>query len=109
MVTDPPFEYTDADRTFGVVLEISSDSLITCNNNFSGQDSDPLILDTSNPDFTDFLSNWFASMDSVQINRLKNGSELHISVGDGVTDATIEKVKRNVMKCGIKGMSISNF
>lgn len=105
----PPLEYSDADKTFGVVLEISSDSLMTCNNNFSGQDSDPLILDTSNPAFPDFLSNWFASMDSVQINRLKNGSELHISVGDGVTDATIEKVKRNVMKCGIKGISISNF
>ena len=105
----PPLEYTDADRTFSVVLEISSDSLMSCNNNFSGQDSDPLILDTSNPAFPDFLSNWFASMDSVQINRLKNGDELHISAGDGVTDATIEKVKRNVMKCGIKGMSISNF
>lgn len=105
----PPLEYSDADRTFGVILEISSDSLMTCNNNFSGQDSEPLILDTSNPAFPDFLSNWFASMDSVQINRLKNGSELHISVGDGVTDATIEKVKLNVMKCGVKGMSISNF
>lgn len=104
-----PLEYSDADRTFGVTLEISSDSLMTCNNNFSGQDSEPLILDTSNPAFPDFLSNWFASMDSVQINRLKNGSELHISVGDGVTDATIEKVKLNVMKCGVKGMSISNF
>ena len=105
----PPLEYTDADRTFGVVLEISSDSLMTCNKNFSGQDSDPLILDTTNPAFPDYLSNWFASMDSVQINRLKSGSELHISAGDGVTDATIEKVKRYVMKCGIKGMSISNF
>ena len=105
----PPLEYTDADRTFGVVLEISSDSLITCNNNFSGQDSDPLILDTTNPAFPDFLSNWFASMDSVQINRLKIGSELHISAGDGVTDATIEKVKNNVKNCGIEGMSISNF
>lgn len=105
----PPLEYTDADRTFGVVLEISSDSLMTCNNNFSGHDCDPLILDTTNPAFPDFLSNWFASMDSVQINRLKTGSELHISAGDGVTYATIEKVKRNVMKCGIKGMSISNF
>lgn len=105
----PPLEYTDADRTFGVVLEISNDSLITCNNNFSGQDSDPLILDTSNPAFPDFLSNWFASMDSIQINRLKNGDELHISVGDGVTDATVKKVKHSVMKCGIKGMSISNF
>ncbi len=105
----PQLEYTDADRTFGVVLEISNDSLITCNNNFLGQDSDPLILDTTNPAFPDFLYNWFASMDSVQINRLKNGSELHISVGDSVTGATIEKVKRSVMKCGIKGMSISNF
>ena len=105
----PPLQYTDADRTFSVVLEISSDSLMTCHNNFFGQDSDPLILDTSNPAFPDFLSDWFASMDSVQINRLKNGDELHISVGDGVTDATIEKVKRNVMKCGIKGISISNF
>ena len=105
----PPFEYTDADRTFGVVLEISSDSLMTCNNNFSGQDCDPLILDTTNPAFPDFLSDWFASMDSVQINRLKTDSELHISVGDGVTDATVEKVKRNVIKCGIEGMSISNF
>jgi len=105
----PPLEYADADRTFGVVLEISSDSLMTCNNNFLGQDSDPLILDTSNPAFPDFLSDWFASMDSVQINRLKSGSELHISAGDGVTDSTIEKVKRNVMKCGIKGISISNF
>ena len=105
----PPLEYTDADRTFGVVLEISSDSLITCNNNFSGQDSDPLILDTTNPAFPDFLSNWFASMDSVQINRLKIGSELHISAGDGVTDVTIEKVKNNVKNCGIEGMSISNF
>lgn len=105
----PPLEYTDADRTFGVVLEISNDSLMTCNNNFSGQDSNPLILDTTNPAFPDFLSDWFASMDSVQINRLKTGSELHISVGDGVTDATVEKVKRNVIKCGIEEMSISNF
>lgn len=105
----PPLEYTDADRTFGVVLEISSDSLMTCNNNFSGQDSDPLILDTTSPSFPDFLSNWFTSMDSVQINRLKTGSELHISVGDGVTDATVEKVKRNIIKCGIEGISISNF
>lgn len=105
----PPLEYTDADRTFGVVLEITSDSLMTCNNNFSGQDSNPLILDTSNPAFPDLLSSWFASMDSVQINRLKNGSELHISVRDGVTESTVEKVKRNVIICGIKGMSISNF
>ncbi|MBD5186122.1 MAG: hypothetical protein HDS92_05885 [Bacteroidales bacterium] len=105
----PPLEYTDADRTFSVVLEISSDSLMTCNNNFSGHDSDPLILDTTNPAFLDFLSNWFASMDSVQINRLKSGSDLHITVGDGVMDATIEKVKNNVKKCGIEGMSISNF
>lgn len=105
----PPLEYTDADRTFGVVLEITSDSLMTCNNNFSGQDSDPLILDTSNPAFPDLLSSWFASMNSVQINRLKNGSELHISVRDGVTESTVEKVKRNVIICGIKGMSISNF
>ena len=105
----PPLEYSDADRTFGVVLEISSDSLMTCNNNFSGHDSDTLILDTTNPAFPDLLSNWFASMDSVQINRLKTGSELHISAGNGVTYATIEKVKRNVMKCGIKGISISNF
>lgn len=82
---------------------------MTCNNNFSGQDSAPLILDTSNPAFPDLLSSWFASMDSVQINRLKNGSELHISVRDGVTEATVEKVKRNVKICGIKGMSISNF
>ena len=105
----PPLEYSDADRTFGVVLEITSDSLITCNNNFSGKDDNPLILDTSNPRFSDLFSEWFASMDSIQISRLKSGSELHISAGDGVTDATIEKVKRNVIKCGIEGMSISNF
>ncbi len=105
----PPLEYTDADRTFSVVLEISSDSMMTCNNNFSGQDSTPLILDTSKPDFPELLSNWFASVDSVQINRLKNGSELRISVGDDVSDATIEKVKRNLIKCGIERMSISNF
>lgn len=105
----PPLEYTDADRTFGVVLDITSDSLMTCNNNFSGHDSNPLILDTSNPAFPDLLSSWFASMDSIQINRLRNGSELHISVRDGVKEATVEKVKRNVIICGIKGMSISNF
>lgn len=85
----PPLEYTDADRTFSVVLEISSDSLMTCNNNFSGPDSGPSILDTSNPAFPDLLSDWFASMDSVQINQLKRVDELHISVRDGVTDATI--------------------
>ncbi len=105
----PPLEYTDADRTFSVVLEITPDSLMACNNNFSGKDDNPLILDTSNPSFPDLFSKWFASMDSIQIDRLKNGSELHISVRDGVTDATIEKVKSNVIKCGIKGMSISNF
>lgn len=105
----PPLEHTDADRTFGVLLEISSDSLMTCSNNFSGQDSKPLILDTTSPAFPDILSNWFASMDSIQMNRLKNGSELHISVGDGVTEASVEKVKRNVIKCGIEGLSISNF
>ena len=48
-------------------------------------------------------------MYSTQINRLKTGSELHISVGDDVTDATIEKVKNNIKKCGIEGISISNF
>ena len=105
----PPLEYSDADRTFYVVLEITSDSLITCNNNFAGKDDNPLILDISNPDFPDLFSNWFASMDSTQINRLKTGSELHISVGDEVTDATIEKVKNNIKKCGIEGISISNF
>ena len=105
----PPLEYSDADRTFDVVLEITSDSLITCNNNFSGKDDNPLILDTSNPRFSDLFSEWFASMDSVQINRLKNGSELHITIRDDVTDSSIEKVKRTVRKCGIEGMSISNF
>ena len=105
----PPLEYSDADRTFSVVLEISSDSLMTCNNNFSGIDDNPLILDTSNPGFPDLFSKWFASMDSIQINLLKSGSDLHISVGDGVTDATIEKVKNNVKNCGIEGLSISNF
>lgn len=105
----PPLEYSDADRTFSIILEITSDSLITCNNNFSGKDENPLILDTSNPDFPDLFSKWFASMDSTQINLLKTGSELHISVGDDVTEATIEKVKSNVKKCGIEGMSISNF
>ena len=105
----PQLEYSDADRTFSVVLEISSDSLMTCNNNFSGIDDNPLILDTSNPGFPDLFSKWFASMDSIQINLLKSGSALHISVGDGVTDATIEKVKNNVKNCGIEGMSISNF
>ena len=105
----PPLEYSDADRTFDVVLEITSDSLITCNNNFSGNDDNPLILDTSNPDFPNLFSKWLTSMDSTQIIRLKNGSELHISVGDDVTDATIEKVKNNIKKCGIEGMSISNF
>ena len=105
----PPLEYSDADRTFSVVLEISSDSLVACNNNFSGIDDNPLILDTSNPGFPDLFSKWFASMDSIQINLLKSGSALHISVGDGVTDATIEKVKNNVKNCGIEGMSISNF
>ena len=105
----PPLEYSDADRTFSVILEISSDSLMTCNNNFSGNDDNPLILDTSNPSFPDLFSEWFASMDSLQRNQLKDGSELHISVGNDVTDATIEKVKSNVKKCGIEGMSISNF
>ena len=105
----PPLEYSDADRTFSVVLEISSDSLMTCMNNFSGIDDNPLILDTSNPDFPGLFSEWFASMDSIQINQLKSGSDLHITVGDGVMDATIEKVKNNVKKCGIEGMAISNF
>lgn len=105
----PPLEFTDADRTFRVVLEISSDSLLTCNNNFSGSDVNPLILDTSNPEFLDNLSGWFASMDSTQISRLKNNSEIHISVGDDVADATIEKVKRSIKKIGIEGMSISNY
>ena len=105
----PQLEYSDADRKFSVVLEITSDSLMTCNNNFLGKDDNPLILDTSNPSFPDLFSEWFASMDSIQRHRLKEGSELHISVGNDVTDATIEKVKSNVIKCGIEGMSISNF
>lgn len=105
----PPLEYSDADRTFSVVLEITSDSLMTCNNNFSGKDDNPLILDTSNPNFPDLFFNWFDSMDSIQINKLKEGSELHISAKDGVTDATVEKVKQNLRKYGIKGMSVSNF
>ncbi|MDE6562627.1 MAG: hypothetical protein K2K75_14690 [Muribaculaceae bacterium] len=105
----PQLEYSDADRTFSVVFEITSDSLITCNNNFSGKDNNPLILDTSNPGFLDLLSGWFASMDSTQINQLKTGSELHIIVRNGVIDATIEKVKSNIKNCGIEGISISNF
>ena len=105
----PPLEHSDADRTFSVILEITSDSLMTCYNNFSCNYENPLILDTSNPDFPNLFSKWFALMDSIQINQLKNGSELHISANSDVTDATIEKVKSNVINCGIMGMSISNF
>lgn len=52
-----PLEFSDADRTFSVVLEISSDSLMTCNNNFSGKDENPLILDTRNPNFPIYSQN----------------------------------------------------
>ena len=105
----PPLVFTDADRTFSVMLEITGDSLLTCHNNFYGDDNNPLILDTSNPAFPDLFFNWFESMDSAQINRLKSGNELHISVKDSAADVTVEKVKRNLVKYGIEGMSISNF
>lgn len=105
----PPLEFTDADRTFNVNFEISSDSLLTCHNSFNDKDENPLILDTTNPGFPDFLAKWFDSMEPNQIDDLKNDSGIHIIVGSGVSDATLEKVKQSIIGCGIKNISISNF
>lgn len=99
----------NGDRTLKFLLAITSDSLLTCYNNFSGNDEDPLILDTTNPGLTDFMAQWINSMDSAQINELKNTSALHITVGTGVSDDTFDKVKMAVKTCGIEKFSISNF
>lgn len=105
----PSLANSDADRTPKFLLAITSDSLLTCYNNFSGNDEDPLILDTTNPGLTDFMAQWINSMDSAQINELKNTSTLHITVGTGVSDDTLDKVKMAVKTCGIEKFSISNF
>lgn len=105
----PQLEFTDADRKFSVNLEISSDSLLACHNTFNGKDENPLILDTTNPGFPDFLAKWFGTMEPGQIDDLKNDSGIHIIVGASVSDATLEKVKQNIMECGINKISISNF
>ncbi|MDE6013287.1 MAG: hypothetical protein K2G91_11275 [Prevotella sp.] len=105
----PSLANTDADRTPKILLAITSDSLLTCYNNSNGNDEDPLILDTTNPGLTDFMAQWINSMDSAQINELKNTSTLHITVGTGVSDDTLDKVKTAVKIYGIEKFSISNF
>ncbi len=105
----PPLECTDADRTFSVVLEITSDSLLICHNEFLNKEDNSIVLDISNPGFNDFFAEWFHSLDSIQANELQNTSTLHIIVGANVTSATVDRVKTAIRYCGIEKYSLSNF
>ena len=100
---------TKAERNPKFILAITSDSLLTCKNNFNGIDENPLILDTTNPGLTDYMAEWINSLDTIEVNELKNTSALHITVGPDVSDATVNKVKTAIKGCGIEKFSMSNF
>lgn len=92
-----------------VVLEITSDSLLTCHNDFMGQDSCPLVLDITNPGFTDFLGVWFDSLTPDQLSRLKRDSVLLVSAGPNVSNHLLDKVKKAVKDIGLEKMSVAAF
>ena len=100
---------TEAERNPKFIFAITSDSLLTCKNNFSKSDEDPLILDTTNPGLTDLMAEWINSLDTIEVNELRNTYALHITVGPDVGDATVNKVKTAIKGCGIEKFSISNF
>ncbi|MDE6269967.1 MAG: META domain-containing protein [Muribaculaceae bacterium] len=105
-----PFPYSSAaDAEPKFVLKIASDSLLACYNNVEAKDEDPLIMDTTNPGFAEFMAQWINSLDSVQAQELFATSALHITVGQEVSDATVEKVKTTLRGCGVEKFSISNF
>ncbi|MDE7470451.1 MAG: META domain-containing protein [Paramuribaculum sp.] len=107
---DCPFPTrTDADRKPLVVLKITADSLLACCNRVTDNREDPLILDTTNPGFPEFLAQWISSLDSVPQTEIRTTSALHITVGSDVSDATFSRVKAVVRKCGIDRFSVSNF
>ena len=105
----PRLYRTDADRKPKFILTITSDSLLSCRNNFSGKDEIPLILDTTNPGFAEFVAKWINSLDSVQADELMNTQALHITVGTGVSDVTVDKVRMVLRNCGVERLSVSNF
>ena len=84
---------TETERIPKFIFAVTSDSLLTCKNKFSKRDEDPLILDTTNPGLTDLMAEWINSLDTIEVNELKNTSALHITVGSDVSDATVNKVK----------------
>lgn len=105
-----PFpNHTESEREPKFVFTITSDSLLACYNNFNVKDERSVILDTTNPGFPDILAQWIGSLDSVEASELLRTSALHITVGNDVSDASVDKVKRTVRNCGIEKFSISNF
>ena len=105
----PSLEYTDPDRMFSVVLEITSDSLLTCYNKLNDKEDIPLTLDISNSRFNENLAEWFNSLDTIQVKELHNTSALHIIVGPDITSETVDRVKTDIRYCGIEKYSTSNF
>lgn len=108
-VRDNAQNITEASPSPKLILSLTSDSLLTCCNNFNGKDQTPLVLDTTNPALADFLAQWINSLDSIQKQKLQESYLLHITVGADVSDSSVEKVKRAVKECGVEKISLSNF
>ncbi|MDE7408362.1 MAG: hypothetical protein K2M76_08070 [Muribaculaceae bacterium] len=111
IVDDAVCETAAADgdeASFNVVLEITRDGLLTCNNDFDGKDTDPLILDINNPGFNDYLKIWFDSFTSEQLLYLNNDKALLIFIGPGVPYDLVEKVRNAVTIAGIDQMCVAD-
>ena len=91
------------------IFVLTSDSLLTCHNNFDAADDDTLILDTTNPGFTGLMAQWIGTLDSIEADALLGTSALHITIRPEVSSATVDKVKTAINECGIEKFSMSNF
>lgn len=102
-------ECSDKEQAFKVVLNIASDGLLTCNNNFHGKDTDPLLLDIANPGFNDFLRSWFKSFTPDEQKVLAEDTVSMIVIAPKVSDELVKRVKDAVRYAGIEKVTVSDF
>lgn len=102
-------ECTDKEHAFKVVLNIASDGLLACNNNFHGKDTDPLLMDIANPGFNDFLRSWFKSFTPDEQKVLAEDTASMIVIAPKVSDDLVKRVKDAVRYAGIEKVTVSDF
>lgn len=107
----PPLAHTDNEREFLVVLEVSGNELTArYDNHVDPLASDVLAvkLNTSEPGFTDALSDWLHALGPERLQALREGNNVKIRVGKDVSDDLVKQIAGVLQVAGITEYAVTN-